>query len=173
MAGNHIASDGRAQSSQPATCDETQDLRAFDFQTVDAAALHLPWGESSVPPGKPLQRAQSAGLRSPGASIRSGRFSGQPRFNATGSPVCGTFGYRTSTSPTKELFTGQQRDNESGLDYKSIVTWKSFFPFPESEDSSPPRCSAKLHKLSRLEITMPCPAMRVRLQLHGKAERKR
>jgi hypothetical protein len=52
------------------------------------------------------------------------------------------------------------------------VTRKSFFPFPESEDSSPPRCSAKLHRLSPIEITTRCAATQALLPLHVRAERK-
>src|SRR5579859_2199551 len=43
--------------------------------------------------------------------------------------------------------------------YQSIATPKSFFPCRESEDKSPPRCSAKLHKLSLNEIITHCDAM--------------
>ena len=63
-------------------------------------------------------------------------------------------------------------DNTEG-EAKEHRDAESFFPFPESEDSSPPRCSAKLRKLSPIEITTPCAAMQVRLPLHGRAERKR
>jgi len=55
---------------------------------------------------------------------------------------------------------------------KNIVTQKSFFPCLELEESSPPRCSAKLRKLSQIEIITGYGATRARLPSHGKAVRR-
>jgi hypothetical protein len=56
--------------------------------------------------------------------------------------------------------------------YQSIATSKSFFPCQESEGKSPPRCSAKLHKLSLNEIITHYDAMPAQLRLPDRAAKQ-